>query len=115
MSTPSEAPLMLYSPGRKTRCVDPVPEEALLKLSLLGMKLIWDHDHWVVYPEGVGQPVLQRLPSHVAADEWEYWLAAVADIVCKNKKPIGWTNTQHVDTMPIEAAAVINEEAFRNE
>lgn len=105
---------MLYSPGRKTRCVDQVPEEVLLKLSLLGMKLIWEHDHWTAYCEGRGQPILEMQPD-VTPDEWDFWLAAIADIVCKNKIPPGWTNTQYVDTMPIEAAAVINEEAFRNE
>jgi hypothetical protein len=105
---------MLRSPGTKRHCVTPVPEEVLLKLQLLGMKLIWEVDHWVVYSEGLGHPVL-TMKSVVDPEEWDFWLGKLADVACRNRRPIGWTNTQRVDTMPIEAAAVIHEEAFPNE
>jgi hypothetical protein len=105
---------MLHSPGTKRRCVAAIPEEVLLKLSLLGVRLIWcQHlDAWQITRVADGFTWSQMIED--AEPDWDYFLSYIADHVCRQKTPPAWTNTQHVDTMPIEAAAVINEEAFRD-
>jgi hypothetical protein len=99
---------MIRSPGTKRRCPYPVPEEVLLKMGLLGLKLVWRNDaacwqvHWA---DG-----RQFLSVSLTMDpDWESVLTYVADTVSKSKFPSGWTATQHVDTMPIEAASIVEE------
>ena len=97
---------MLRSPGSNRYCPEPVPEEVLLKLQLLGCVLIWEFHHWVIYPEGAGHPL-----AYIARNgDWDWMLSVVADTIAKPRTPAGWTQTQHVDTMPIEAASCIAED-----
>lgn len=97
---------MLRSPGSNRYCPEPVPEEVLLKLQLLGCKLIWEMHHWAIYPEGVGQPLAYVTRN----DDLDWVLSVVADTIAKSRTPAGWTQTQQVDTMPIEAASCIAED-----
>ncbi len=106
---------MLHSPGTKRRCAMPIPDEALLKMSLLGVELVWRQDRFVWQLLRVSDGVTLDVSVDGYETDWDLVLGLIADRVARGKLPPGWQNTQHVDTMPIEAAAVINEEAFPNE
>lgn len=103
---------MIHVPGTQRRCAMPVPEEVLLKLALLDIRLEWRADvfAWAIYRAHDGWDWSMFIDAH--DPDWDAWLTMLADHVGKPTVPAGWQNTQRVDTMPIEAAAVINEEAF---
>ena len=103
---------MLRSPGSNRFCPESVPEEVLLKLALLGVDLVWIGPRFLAW--GVISQnsllTLGLLISPFEASEWDQTIAMIADRITQLRHPVGWTQTQHVDTMPIEAASCIAED-----
>jgi len=89
-----------------------VPEDVWLRLRLLGLKAVWEQIGWSIYPEGMGNAICFVHGMDII-DGWDEAMEQLANKVCRNKRPIGWVNTQRVDTVPITAAAVIDEENFK--
>ena len=101
--------MSLRSPGSNRYCPEPVPEEVLLKLALLGVDLVWRQDFFawhLVYRNSPATLGVMVSPG----DDWEPILDTLADLISTRSHPVGWTQTQHVDTMPIEAASCIAED-----
>lgn len=101
---------MLRSPGTKRRIAFSVPEEVELKLALLGVRLEWRPEFmaWQVIWSSGGKFIERLIDPYFT--EWDSLLEDLADLITKLRYPIGWTNTQRVDTMAIEAASVIAED-----
>ena len=103
--------MSLRSPGSNRYCPEPVPEEVLLKLALLGVDLVWRHEFFAwaaAYQNSL--LTLDMLISPDEANDWDQIIAMIADRITQLRHPVGWTQTQHVDTMPIEAASCIAED-----
>ena len=103
--------MSLRSPGSNRFCPESVPEEVLLKLALLGVDLVWRHEFlaWAAAYQN-SMLTLDMLISPDEANDWDQIIAMIADRITQLRHPVGWTQTQHVDTMPIEAASCIAED-----
>jgi hypothetical protein len=111
---------MIRSPGTKRYCPDPIPEEVLLKLGLLGLHLHWSilgssfgsagsSFGWRIFREDGTEFSNLIIPRDPPWDEWMTWLA---DSVASQRYPHSWTKPEHVDTMAVDHASVIAEENF---
>jgi hypothetical protein len=108
---------MLYSPGTKRRCAKAVPEEAQLKLALLGLIAVYQYEPWGFGVYQYPRSTFDSRPLLVVDDDsdWTQELTALANMVCKNKLPNGWGKTTQVDRIAVLAASVIDEENFNEQ
>src|SRR2546423_586743 len=95
---------MILSPGSRRQCALPVPEEILLKFSLLGLNLIWDHSlpGWRLISLANAQHGLPYLIRSVFIDDvllmgWDSIIGDIADQIAKPAQPVGWRNTQQIE------------------
>ena len=103
--------MSLRSPGSNRYCPEPVPEEVLLKLALLGVDLVWRQEFFAWAPVYRNSMLtLDMLISPFEVNAWDRTIAMIADRITQLRHPVGWTQTQHIDTMPIEAASCIAED-----
>lgn len=106
---------MLRSPGTKRCCARPVPDEILIKMALLGVEVRWiaQDGTYVISPIGHARMIATFGYVYIETYGWDEALGSVADSLIKSKHTIKWNDTVGVPTVKIDAAAVINEDAFR--
>ena len=99
-----------------------MPEEVALKLTLLGVSWEWGHDIDPGHSRGgfrfyAGGRHIQTSPvSSILQYGWGDTVSGIADYLARARGvPIGWNDTTKTTMPKVDAAAVIEEDAFREQ
>jgi hypothetical protein len=110
--------MLLRSPGSRRVAAISVPEDIALRLALLGVHWEWGNDidnqrGGFRFSAG-GQHIMTSPASTIDKYGWEDTAGALADIIARARGvPIGWMKTTQATMPRVDAAAVIEEDAFR--
>lgn len=110
---------MLRSPGSSRRARPMIPEEAVLKMQLLGVETAWDpgSSSFTIMSRthSTGSFILLRTVTafDMTVEEWDRVLGSVADDMVKARLPVGHLATSPVETFKVDAASVIDTENFK--